>query len=122
VLGLGANAYLWRSELGHYGRIVQMKWRERVLPLTWPRVRLEAEAWANTSPEERYRFARDAVNRLPGMTRDEVGRLLGDTPKGDRWLWQLKPAGEVNLWYALTVEFAGDRLSRADVALVWLDP
>jgi hypothetical protein len=33
VFGLAANAYLWRSELAHYGWLIQMKWRERVLPL-----------------------------------------------------------------------------------------
>jgi YD repeat-containing protein len=122
VIGFGGNAYLWRNDLAQYGRIMKMKWRERVLPLTWPRHSLEAGVWASAPPGERYRYARDALQRLPGMTRTDVGQLLGETPTGDRWLWKLKPAGDVNLWYVLTVEFAGDRVSHAAVVLVWLDP
>ena len=122
VVGMGGNAYLWRHDLAYYGWIMKMKWRERAVPLTWPRHTVEARVWASTPPRERYRYARDAVQRLPGMMRTDVGRLLGETPTGDRWLWKLKPAGEVNLWYALTIEFAGDRVSDADVVLVWFDP
>lgn len=117
-----ASAYLWRHDIAQYAWALKMYFRQHVVPLTWPRTEFAPEAWAATPRSGRYVFARSLLEQLPGATREEVGRLLGEQPEGDSCNWELRQAEETNLWYVLSLEFTTDRVEKASVALVWLYP
>lgn len=121
VLAAVMASLAWRELRGDLWQVA-MYARERLAPQLWPHTPFESRTWSAAAVAERYVFARDLLPRLPGRTRDEIGELLGDQPKGDGWSYKLRPAGEVNLWYVLRLEFVDGRVSSARVRLAWLDP
>ena len=123
IVGITANLVLWRHELSHQWWLAQLRFRERVVPLGWPRQAFTPEAWATTPETRRHVFAKDLSSKLPGRTKDEVvGALGGRRPPGESGLWKLSPAGETNLWHVLHVEFTGETVRSAEITLAWLDP
>jgi hypothetical protein len=123
VIGITANIVWARHDLSHQWWLAQLRFRERVVPLTWPRQAFTPEGWASTPDNRRHVFAKDLTAKLPGRTKDEVVHALGGRrPPGESGLWKLSPAGGTNLWHVLHVEFTGDTARSATITLAWLDP
>lgn len=87
-------------------------------PDYWPREKFSAQAWQQSAPGERYRFAKDLQQSgtLEGKTRGEVVAILGkpdfEHPDGSYVSYLLRTGGlGFDQVFAIDVRFEAGRVS-----------
>jgi hypothetical protein len=113
----------------------QLSYFDNVPPLTWPRDAFSPEAWKQTPPDGRYRFAKSLLSskQLIGRTPSEVDRLLGGM-RADRLGcldhvandetdcdYSLRRVGFQSLWWVLELKFKDGRVVEARRILAFID-